>query len=107
MEKLKLTGIFIYMAAYVIVDVKVKDPVTYEEYKKLTPGSIAPYGGKFIIRGGKTENVEGDWNPDRFVILEFPDMAKAKEWYASPNYQEAKKIRVSSSEAKMIFVEGA
>jgi uncharacterized protein (DUF1330 family) len=96
-----------FMSAYVIVEVEITDPVEYEEYKKLTPGSIAPFGGKFIVRGGKTETMEGDWNPERIVVLEFPTLEKAKDWYYSPVYQKAKLIRQSASNAKMIFVEGS
>ena len=67
------------MAAYIIVEVKIQDKETYEEYKKLTPASMAPFGGKFIVRGGSTETLEGDWQPERVVILEFPSIEKAKE----------------------------
>ncbi len=94
------------MPAYVIVDVKITDPVRYEDYKKLTPGIVGSYGGKFIVRGGTTEVLEGDWKPGRVVVLEFPDMEKAKAWYHSPEYTEAKKIRFEASTGKMILVEG-
>jgi len=94
------------MPAYVIVDVNVTDPALYEEYKKLTPGSIAPFGGRFVVRGGRTECVEGGWNPGRIVVLEFPDIEKTREWYNSPGYQEAMSIRHKASTARMIFVDG-
>mgnify|MGYP001462182513 CR=1 FL=1 len=94
------------MPAYVIVDVNITDPVRYEDYKKLTPGIVGSYGGKFIVRGGATEVLEGDWKPGRVVVLEFPDMGKAKAWYYSPEYTEAKKIRFEASTGKMILVEG-
>lgn len=94
------------MPAYVIVDVEIHDPVKYEEYKKLTPGSIASFGGRFIVRGGQTNLLEGDWNPKRVVVVEFPDMEKAKAWYASPEYQAAKKIRQEASTGNLILVEG-
>ncbi|WKZ58745.1 MAG: DUF1330 domain-containing protein [Cyclobacteriaceae bacterium] len=94
------------MPAYVIVDVNITDPVRYEDYKKLTPGIVGSYGGKFIVRGGPTEVLEGDWKPGRVVVLEFPDMEKAKAWYYSSEYTEAKKIRFEASTGKMILVEG-
>lgn len=94
------------MPAYVIVDVNITDPVRYEDYKKLTPGIVGAYGGKFIVRGGTTEVLEGDWKPGRVVVLEFPDMEKAKAWYDSPEYTKAKKIRFEASSGKMILVEG-
>ena len=94
------------MAAYVIVDVTINDPQDYEEYKKLTPSSITAYGGKFIVRGGKTETLEGAWSPERIVVLEFPTIERAKEWWDSAMYTPAKEIRQRSATTKMIVVEG-
>lgn len=94
------------MPAYVIVEVDIHDPVAYEEYKKLTPGSIAAYDGKFIVRGAKTESLEGDWNPPRMVVLEFPSVERAKEWWTSREYAPAKKIRQAASATKMLVVDG-
>ena len=94
------------MAAYIIVDVTINDPQEYEGYKKLTPASIAVYNGKFIVRGAATETLEGNWQPGRFVILEFPSSAEAKAWWASAEYAPAKVIRQSAAATKMILVEG-
>ena len=94
------------MPAYVILEIEVTDPVMYEDYKKLSPGSLALYEGKFIVRGGKTETVEGDWKPNRIVVVEFPSMEKAKAWYNSPEYTAAKQIRWKASTGKMLLVEG-
>jgi uncharacterized protein (DUF1330 family) len=94
------------MKAYIIVDVSIHDPVLYEEYKKLTPASVASYGGKFIVRGGQTETLEGNWQPQRFVMLEFPSVEKAKEWYASDDYTAAKLIRQRAAHTQMILAEG-
>ena len=94
------------MPAYVIVEVSIHDPVAYEEYKKLTPAAIAAYDGKFIVRGGKTETLEGNWNPERIVVLEFPSVDRAKEWWASDEYTPARKIRQSAATTKMLVVEG-
>jgi uncharacterized protein (DUF1330 family) len=94
------------MPAYVIVEVNVINPVRYEDYKKLTPGTLALYGGKFVVRGGQSEVLEGEWQPGRMVVVEFPSVEKAREWYYSPEYTEAKKIRLEASTGKMILVEG-
>jgi uncharacterized protein (DUF1330 family) len=94
------------MKAYIIGDVKITDPVRYEDYKKLTPGSLIPFGGKFIVRGGHTETLEGEWKPGRIVVLEFPSLEKAKAWWSSDGYAPAKAIRQSASVAKMIVAEG-
>jgi uncharacterized protein (DUF1330 family) len=94
------------MPAYIIVDVTIADPVEYEEYKKLTPGSIAAFNGKFIVRGGQTTTLEGDWQPGRIVVLEFPDMDAAKQWWSSEEYGVAKLIRQRAASTKMIVVDG-
>jgi uncharacterized protein (DUF1330 family) len=95
------------MKAYIIVDVKVTDPARYEEYKKLTPGSLVPYEGKFVVRGGPTETLEGDWDPGRIVVLEFSSREKAKSWWESDGYAPAKAIRQAASITRMILVDGA
>ena len=94
------------MAAYILVEVNVHDPVAYEDYKKMTPGSLVPFDGKFIVRGGSTETLEGDWKPERFVILEFPSLEKAKAWWNSDIYAPAKALRHRTANSKMIVVEG-
>ena len=94
------------MSAYVIVDIRIHDAETYEGYKKLTPVSIAAYDGKFIVRGGKTETLEGDWQPERIVIIEFPSVERAKQWWASEEYAPAKKIRQATASTRMILIEG-
>ena len=94
------------MPAYIIVEIEIHNPAEYEDYKKLTPGSLTNYQGKFIVRGGKTETLEGDWSPQRFVILEFPTVALAKAWWASEEYAPAKALRQRTASSKMIVVEG-
>ena len=95
------------MKAYIIVDVKVTDPLKYDAYKKLTPGSLVPYEGKFIVRGGETETLEGSWTPGRFVVIEFPSKEKAKAWWLSEGYAPAKALRQAASVTQMVLVEGA
>lgn len=94
------------MPAYMIVEVKINDAVKYDDYKKLTPGSLKPYGGKFIVRGGKTELIEGTQEPQRIVILEFENAERAKAWWNSPEYSDAKKLRHATASTRMILVEG-
>ncbi len=94
------------MAAYVVVQVEVKDPVRYEGYKKLVPPSLEKFGGRFIVRGGNVTTMEGAWAPKRFVIAEFPDVERAKAWWASAEYAEAKALRQATSTTQMIIVEG-
>lgn len=95
------------MAAYIIVEVSITDPIEYEEYKKMTPAAVAAYDGQFIVRGGQTETLEGDWQPERIVVLQFPTVERAKEWWNSDIYSKAKEIRHRAAKTKMIIVEGA
>jgi len=95
------------MSAYIIVQVNVKDPQRYEAYKKMVPPSLEVSGGRFLARGGAVENLEGEWNPARLVVIEFADVAKAKAWWDSPEYAEAKALRQATAETEMIVVEGA
>ncbi len=94
------------MPAYIIVDVNVTNPQRYEDYKKLTPGSLIPFDGKFIVRGGAAETLEGDWHPGRIVVLQFPSMEKAKAWWSSDGYAPAKALRQATSITRMIMVDG-
>jgi uncharacterized protein (DUF1330 family) len=94
------------MSAYIIVEIEVLDPVGYEEYKKQAGATVAQYGGKYIVRGGKTEVLEGDWKPKRIVVLEFESMRRAKEWLACEEYREPRKMRHRTAKTNMILVEG-
>jgi len=94
------------MPAYVIVDISVQDPVGYEEYKKQASDTVFKYGGKYIVRGGKTEVLEGDWQPNRVVILEFPSVENAKGWLNGEHYREPRKLRHKTAKTNMIVVEG-
>lgn len=94
------------MTAYVIVDINVKDPVLYEDYKKLAAPTVELYGGKYIARGGKTETLEGNWSPTRLVILQFDSIEQAKAWLNSTEYSEVKKIRHQTAISNMVVIEG-
>lgn len=95
------------MPAYVITEIEVHDPVRYEDYKKLSTASVQAFGGKFVVRGGKVQTLEGTWSPKRFVVVEFPTVERAKEWWSSPQYAPAKKLRNETATSQMILVEGA
>ena len=94
------------MSAYVIVEIDILGPAGYEEYKKLAGATVEKYGGKYIVRGGRTEVLEGDWNPKRIVVLEFESMQHAKDWLNCEEYREPRKMRHRTARTKMIVVEG-
>jgi uncharacterized protein (DUF1330 family) len=94
------------MSAYVIVEIEVTDPVGYEEYKKQAGATVHKYGGKYIVRGGQAEVLEGGWKPKRIVILEFPTMDRAKEWLNSEEYREPRKKRHATAKTNMLVIEG-
>ena len=94
------------MAGYIIVDVEVTDPEAYERYKASVPATLAAYGGKFLVRGGRVETLEGGWEPNRLVVLEFESAERAKDWWNSQEYAAPKRLRQSASVTKMIVVEG-
>ena len=94
------------MTAFVIVEIEVRDPEAYENYKSLVPASVEAYGGRFIARGGATESLEGEWAPERVVVLEFPSLERARQWWASPEYSDAKAIRMRAARTRMIATEG-
>ena len=94
------------MPAFVIANVSVEDPVRYEDYKRLVPGTLTPFGGRFVVRGGRTEVLEGDWRPNRLVILEFPSVEHARAWWNSTEYAEARALRQATSTGTLLLVEG-
>ncbi|MAO90469.1 MULTISPECIES: DUF1330 domain-containing protein [unclassified Hwanghaeella] len=94
------------MKAYFIANIAVTDPETYKSYTAQAPATIEAHGGRYLVRGGAHETMEGDWKPNRIVVLEFPDMATAKGWYNSPEYQEIVGIRHASTTGSSILIEG-
>ncbi|MGI9336545.1 MAG: DUF1330 domain-containing protein [Gammaproteobacteria bacterium] len=94
------------MAGYVIATVTVKDPERYERYKALVAPSVAAYGGRYLVRGGETQSVEGGWNPSRVVVLEFESAQRAKAWWDSEEYAEAKALRHATADSQMVIVSG-
>ena len=94
------------MSAYVLVQIDVHDSEGFARYRATVLPSIEAYGGRFIVRGGAIEALEGTWKPPRLAILEFPDAARARAWWASPEYAEPKALRLATAKSEMILVEG-
>ena len=94
------------MPAYVIADIEVHDPAKFEDYKKLAGPCAAEFVGRYIVRGGSLEALEGAWAPKRLVVLEFPSVEKAKTWWDSASYSGPKAIRQASAKSKFVVVEG-
>jgi uncharacterized protein (DUF1330 family) len=94
------------MAAYLIADVDINDAATFEEYRREVPATEARYGGRYLGRGGATKVLEGDWEPHRLVIVEFPDMQSLMAWYDSPEYIRLKAIRERCASTRIIALEG-
>ncbi len=95
------------MAAYMIARIRVTDPTQYEEYKKLSPGAVAAFGGEFIVRGGESETFEGPEETRRLVVVRFESMEKARAFYHSEQYRAAKAKREGAAEAQFVLVDGA
>ncbi len=95
------------MAAYVIVETDVTDPEQYERYKAAAADAVAAFGGRYLARGGELAVLEGDWQPPRLVVLEFPDLAAATRWYHSEQYRQARDLRQGAARIRMVAVQGA
>jgi uncharacterized protein (DUF1330 family) len=94
------------MPAYVLANVEITDPAGFEEYRKGVAATIAQYGGRYLTRGGVTEVLEGDWSPKRLVLLEFPSLARIKEWFGSPEYRPLIAIRRRTAKTELTVMEG-
>ena len=94
------------MPAYVVIETDITDPEQYERYKAASPEAVHSGQGRFVVRGGELAVLEGDWDPSRLVILEFPDLEAVKRWYDSPEYVEARKLREGAANLRMVAVQG-
>jgi uncharacterized protein (DUF1330 family) len=94
------------VSAYFIVDNEVTDPAGFEEYRKQVPATVERYGGRFLVRGGQIQTLEGDWKPKRIVVTEFPSMEQARRWYDSKEYRALKILRARSARGSVVLVEG-
>jgi uncharacterized protein (DUF1330 family) len=95
------------VAAYVVVEVTITDEEAYEKYKPMAYASIVAHGGRYLVRGGAVDSVEGDAVEARIVVLEFPDMEAARRWYRSDDYQAALSLREGAARSRLFMVEGA
>ena len=95
------------MAAYILAEIEITNPEGYKEYTKAVPATIAKYGGRFLIRGGASEALEGEWPQRRRVLLEFPSMDAARQWWHSPEYEKPKAMRQAASKGRLLLIEGA
>jgi len=95
------------MKAYVIGDIEVTDQGVYDDYRKQVLATVEKYGGRFAVRGGKVEPLEGGWSPKRIVLLEFPSFEQAQKWYRSPEYAPLIKLRQKGARGRLLIVEGA
>lgn len=93
------------MTAYVLADIEVTDPEGYEPYKRLSAAAAQQYGGRFLVRGGATEVLEGDWPVGRVVLVEFDDAAAARRWYHSPEYRLARTLRQQASTGRLLLLD--
>jgi uncharacterized protein (DUF1330 family) len=94
------------MAGYLVVNLTLKDPETYQQYKAAVPAIIAKHGGEYLVRGGKCEMIEGDWQPARLVIVRFPDLAAIRAFVSDPEYLRIKSLRTRSADSDIVAVEG-
>lgn len=94
------------MPAYLIADIDVRDSEAYAEYRRLAPATIEKYGGRYLVRAGATEVLEGDHRPARLVVLEFPNMATLKRWYDSEEYRALKTLRQRVTSSMIFAAEG-
>ena len=95
------------MPAYLIADVEVLEENAYDEYKRRVAPLIAKFGGRFLVRGGRHVVLEGDWQPERLVVVEFPTMSALTSWYESPEYAPLIALRKSASKGTLVAVEGS
>ena len=94
------------MPAYLIADVEVTDPAGYAEYSRAIMGTIEAHRGRYLVRGGATEVLEGDWSPKRTIVIEFPSAAQLRAWYDSPEYEPLKALRKRTAVSRLVLVEG-
>ena len=94
------------MPAYLIADTQITDHQTYDEYKRQVAPTIGKFGGRFLVRGGKHELLEGNWQVHRLVVIEFPSMEALKAWYSSPEYAPLLAMRQRAATNHIVAVEG-
>jgi uncharacterized protein (DUF1330 family) len=94
------------MTAYIFAEVKdVSDPEAFREYREKVAGTMEPFGGKAIIRGSNFETLEGSWNPQGFIVIEFPDRQSAMEWYGSAQYKPLLELRMQLASTNSVIMD--
>jgi uncharacterized protein (DUF1330 family) len=94
------------MPGYVIAELEITDPAGFEEYRKQVPATIQKYGGRYVVRGGTCQTLEGDWQPKRLVVLEFSSVEQARRWYDSEEYRGPKALRIKTTRSRVVLAEG-
>ncbi|PPR61916.1 MAG: hypothetical protein CFH10_00999 [Alphaproteobacteria bacterium MarineAlpha4_Bin2] len=102
----KLKELEVDMPAYLIADIEVTNPEGFKKYQEAVPATVEKHGGRYMVRGGDVEPMEGNWKPKRMVVLEFPNMTTLKKWYKSDDYQNIIADRTDNSIGNMVFVDG-
>lgn len=92
--------------AYLVVDARAKVPGQMDEYRRLARQAVEKFGGRYLVRGASCEILEGEWRPERLVIVEFPSLEQARTFYDSPEYRAAREARASVSDFQMLLVSG-
>ena len=95
------------MPAYVLAEIEITNPEGYKEYTAHVPATIAKYGGRFVVRGGKAHVLEGEWPERRRVLIEFPTVDAARQWWNSSEYAKPKELRRANSNGRLLLLEGA
>ena len=94
------------MPAYVLAEIEITNPEGYKEYTTHVPATVAKYGGRFVVRGGKAQVLEGEWPERRRVLIEFPTVDAARKWFDSPEYEKPKAMRQANSKGRLLLLEG-
>jgi uncharacterized protein (DUF1330 family) len=94
------------MAAYLIAHLTVTDPEAFQVYGAAVPAVIERFGGRYLMRGGAVETLEGQWRVPRLVVIEFPGLDQAKRFYHSADYQEILPLRLAAAQGEVVLAEG-
>jgi uncharacterized protein (DUF1330 family) len=95
------------MSAFLVVDAKSSDPVRMAEYRQLAQAAVEKFGGRYLVRGDAYEVLEGEWHPQRLVVVQFDSAERARMFYDSPEYMAARQARAGCSRFDMLLVEGS
>ncbi len=94
------------MSGYIVAVLDIQDPEAFEEYRRRVPGTIERYGGRYLVRGGAYEKLEGGWEPRRLTVVEFDSTEAARRWYESEEYGPLRELRSRATLSNVLLVEG-